>query len=67
MYLGLEPWTTCEPVSLEVSRPISFLKLHMIPLASCYVQATPLPKDSPPCFCASQSGVLLGGGRQAWL
>lgn len=52
----------CSRLFLEASRPIRFLEPHIIPLASCYVQATPLPKDSPLCSCAPQSGLLRGGG-----
>lgn len=51
----------CSRLSLEVSRPIRFLEPHIILLSSCYVQASPLPKDSPPCSCAPQSGLLWGG------
>lgn len=39
-------------VSLEVGRPVGCLRPH-IPLGSCCIQTTPMPKKPSPCFLCS--------------
>lgn len=59
---GVRGWAAerlCSGLSPEVGRPVGFLRSH-IPLASCCIQTTAMPKESSPCCLCSQSGLLPG-------